>query len=98
MPGTGPRATYRHFVYRRTVLKLPLLMAAGTALAPGPRAPAEPPRASAARSRWPPDRANNWYQAQGWPVGANFVTSTAINQLEMFQPGTYDPRRIDTEL
>ena len=31
-------------------------------------------------------------------MGANFITSTAINQLEMFQPGTYDPRRIDTEL
>src|SRR6202042_2992932 len=30
--------------------------------------------------------------------GANFIPSTAINQLEMFQPGTYGPRRIDTEL
>ncbi len=44
------------------------------------------------------DRANRWYQAQGWPVGSNYITSTAINQLEMFQAGTYDPRRIDTEL
>jgi hypothetical protein len=85
-------------VYRRTVLKLPLLMAAGTALAQSPRASADPPRASAEPSRWSPDRANSWYQAQGWPVGANFIASNAINQLEMFQPGTYDPRRIDTEL
>ena len=85
-------------MYRRTVLKLPLLLAAGTALAQSPRASAEPPRFSAEPSRWSPDRANNWYQAQGWPVGANFITSTAINQLEMFQPGTYDPRRIDIEL
>jgi hypothetical protein len=85
-------------VYRRTVLKLPLLMAAGAALAQSPRASADPPRASAEPSRWSPDRANTWYQAQGWPVGANFITSNAINQLEMFQPGTYDPRRIDTEL
>ena len=85
-------------MYRRTVLKLPLLLAAGTALASSPRASAEPPRASADSSRWSADRANRWYQAQGWPVGANFITSTAINQLEMFQPGTYDPRRIDTEL
>jgi Cellulase (glycosyl hydrolase family 5) len=84
-------------VYRRTVLKLPLLLAAATALAQSPRASAAP-RASAEPSRWSPDRANNWYQAQGWPVGANFITSNAINQLEMFQPGTYDPRRIDTEL
>ncbi len=85
-------------MYRRTVLKLPLLLAAGTALAQSPRTSAEPPRASAEPSRWSPDRANSWYQAQGWPVGANFITSNAINQLEMFQAGTYDPRRIDTEL
>ncbi len=49
-------------------------------------------------SRWSRDRANRWYQAQGWLVGANYITSTAVNQLEMFQPGTYDPQRIDTEL
>jgi len=85
-------------VYRRTVLKLPLLLAAGTALAQGPRASAEPPRASGDATRWSPDRANRWYQAQGWLVGANFITSNAINQLEMFQPNTFDPRRIDTEL
>ena len=77
---------------RRAVLKLPLLLAGGTALARAPRASAEQP------SRWSPDRANRWYQAQGWLVGANYITSNAINQLEMFQPGTYDPRRIDTEL
>jgi len=85
-------------VYRRTVLKLPLLLAAGTALAQGPRASAEPPRASGEATRWSPDQANRWYQAQGWLVGANFITSNAINQLEMFQPNTFDPRRIDTEL
>ncbi|WP_113963027.1 cellulase family glycosylhydrolase [Mycobacterium shimoidei] len=85
-------------MYRRTVLKLPLLVAAGAAMAPVPRAAAAPPRASAEANRWSPERANRWYQAQGWPVGSNFITSNAINQLEMFQPGTYDPRRIDTEL
>jgi hypothetical protein len=73
------------------VMKLPLLLAAGTALTQIPRAAAE-------QSRWSPDRANRWYQAQGWPVGSNYITSTAANQLEMFQPDTYDPRRIDTEL
>ena len=75
-----------------------MLLAAGTALAHSPRASAEPPRASGELNRWSADRANSWYQAQGWPVGSNFITSTAINQLEMFQPGTYDPRRIDAEL
>lgn len=66
-------------------------MAVGAAVAQVPRASADP-------GRWPVDRANRWYQAQGWLVGANYITSTAINQLEMFQPETYDPRRIDDEL
>ncbi|ORB74968.1 cellulase family glycosylhydrolase [Mycobacterium scrofulaceum] len=79
-------------MHRRTALKLPLLLAAGTALARAPRASAEE------AGRWPADRANRWYQAQGFLVGSNYITSTAINQLEMFQPDTYDPRRIDTEL
>ena len=85
-------------MHRRTALKLPLLLAVGTALAHPPRASADPPRSSGEPSRWSADRANRWYQAQGWLVGANYITSNAINQLEMFQPGTYDPRRIDTEL
>ncbi|MCG5434071.1 cellulase family glycosylhydrolase [Mycobacterium sp. MYCO198283] len=78
-------------MHRRTALKLPLFVAAAAALS-------EVPRASAAPPRWPADRANAWYAAQGWPVGANYVTSTAVNQLEMFQPQTFDPRRIDGEL
>jgi hypothetical protein len=56
------------------------------------------PFAHAEPGRWSADRANRWYQAQGWLVGANYITSTAVNQLEMFQPGTYDARRIDDEL
>jgi len=79
-------------VERRTALKLPLLLAAGAAVARIPRASAEE------AGRWSPDRANRWYQAQGWLVGANYIPSNAINQLEMFQPDTFDPRRIDTEL
>jgi hypothetical protein len=78
-------------VHRRSVLKLPLLLTVGAALAHAPRASADP-------GRWSADRANSWYQAQGWLVGANYITSTAINQLEMFQPGTYDPGRINNEL
>ncbi|HEU4360455.1 MAG TPA: 1,4-beta-xylanase [Mycobacterium sp.] len=76
---------------RRTVLKLPALLAAGPALAQMPRAAAE-------STRWSADRANRWYQGQGWPVGVNYITSNAINQLEMFQADTFDPKRIDTEL
>lgn len=77
---------------RRTALKLPLLLAAGAALSRVPRASAEE------AGRWSPDRANRWYQAQGFLVGANYIPANAINQFEMFQPDTFDPRRIDTEL
>jgi hypothetical protein len=77
---------------RRAALKIPLLLAAGTALAYAPRAAAEE------GGRWSADRANRWYQAQGWLVGANYIPANAINQLEMFQADTFDPRRIDTEL
>ncbi len=99
MPGTARREIYRRFVHRRTALKLPLLLAAGAAMVQAPRGGAEPaPRSSGEITRWSPDRANRWYQAQGWLVGANYIPSNAINQLEMFQPGTYDPRRINTEL
>ena len=76
---------------RRAVLKLPAVLAAGIALSTVPRASAE-------LTRWSPDRAHRWHRAQGWLVGANFIPANAINQLEMFQPGTFDPRRIDSEL
>ncbi|KUI35535.1 cellulase family glycosylhydrolase [Mycobacterium sp. GA-2829] len=78
-------------MHRRTALKLSLLLTAAAALTELPVASAEP-------SRWPADRANAWYAQQGWLIGANYVTSTAANQIEMFQAGTYDPRRIDAEL
>ncbi|BDX35060.1 hypothetical protein TUM20985_56070 [Mycobacterium antarcticum] len=79
-------------VRRRTALKVPLLLAGGAAVTRTPRAVA------AGGGRWPADRAANWYRAQRWLVGANYIPSNAVNQLEMFQPGTYDPRRIDAEL
>ena len=48
--------------------------------------------------RWSVDKANAWYDSVEWPVGANFVPSTAINQLEMWQAETFDPETIDREL
>lgn len=49
-------------------------------------------------SRWTQAQAQKWYAAQPWLVGANFLPSTAGNQLEMFQAATWDPRAIDREL
>ena len=47
---------------------------------------------------WSKEKANAWYAAQPWPVGCNFIPSTAINQLEMWQADTFDPDTIDREL
>ena len=76
---------------RRTALKLPLLLAVGAALT-------HVPLASGDVGRWSAERANSWYQGQGWLVGANYIPANAINQIEMFQQGTYDPSRINAEL
>jgi GNAT superfamily N-acetyltransferase len=44
------------------------------------------------------NKAREWYEAQPWLVGCNFIPSTAINQLEMWQADTYDPSTIEKEL
>ena len=54
--------------------------------------------ASAQRPRWTEAQANKWYAEQPWLVGANYIPSNAINQLEMFQAATFDPAINDHEL
>ena len=49
-------------------------------------------------SRWTAERAHAWYAEQGWPVGCNFIPSTACNQLEMWQADTFDIGTIAREL
>jgi hypothetical protein len=51
-----------------------------------------------AQDRWTEAQANAWYAAQPWPVGSDFLPSTAINELEMWQADTFDPATIDREL
>lgn len=48
--------------------------------------------------RWTVEQAHAWYNGQPWLVGCNFIPSTAINQLEMWQKDTFDPETIDREL
>jgi Endo-beta-mannanase len=50
------------------------------------------------RPRWTEKQANDWYAKQPWLVGANFVPSDAINELEMFQAATFNPALNDKEL
>jgi hypothetical protein len=48
--------------------------------------------------QWTPKQANDWYKSQPWLVGSNFMPATAINQLEMWQAESFDPKTIDKEL
>jgi Cellulase (glycosyl hydrolase family 5) len=50
------------------------------------------------QARWTEKAANEWYAKQPWPVGANYIPATAINQLEMWQKDTFDPIWTETEL
>ena len=53
--------------------------------------------ARAMQARWSQSQANGWYSRQPWLVGSNYLPSGAVNELEMWQPGTFDPRQIDKE-
>lgn len=47
---------------------------------------------------WSVEQARSWWDRQPWLVGCNFIPSTAINQLEMWQPDTFDLPTIEREL
>ncbi|MES2881971.1 MAG: glycosyl hydrolase [Bacteroidota bacterium] len=49
-------------------------------------------------SVWPVEKAKQWYSAQGFLAGANYLPATAINQLEMFQAATFDTATIHREM
>jgi hypothetical protein len=48
--------------------------------------------------RWTEQAANAWYGKEPWLVGSNYIPADAINELEMWQEDTFDPKRIDLEL
>ncbi len=50
------------------------------------------------RDVWTKEQANDWYTDTGWLCGADFIPSTAINQLEMWQAETFDTTTINREL
>ena len=50
------------------------------------------------QGRWSEERANEWYKHNNWIVGCNYIPSTAINQLEMWQSESFDPTTIRKEL
>ncbi len=53
---------------------------------------------AAGSERWTPQRVHAWYHAAPWPVGCNYLPSSAINDIEMWQADTFDPETIAREL
>lgn len=51
-----------------------------------------------AAGQWSPEKAEKWYGRQPWLIGCNFLPSTAVNDIEMWQADTFDPATIDREL
>ncbi len=47
---------------------------------------------------WSAAKANAWYSTHKWISGADYITNTAINQLEMWQSATFDTATINKEL
>jgi len=80
----------------RTRAAIASIAAAVVCAVPAPGIAGDAPGTDGAR--WPARKANDWYAKTAWPVGANFVPSTAVNQLEMWQAETFDPETINREL
>ena len=55
-------------------------------------------RAAEVPGPWPTERANAWYAQQPWLVGCNFLPSTAVNDVEMWQADSFDAATIEREL
>jgi hypothetical protein len=49
-------------------------------------------------AQWTQAKATVWYAKQPWLLGSNYTPAYAINQLEMWQADSFDPKRIDLEL
>jgi hypothetical protein len=65
-----------------------------------PETTAEAPATEVPKARdiWSKEQANEWYKHWGWLRGADFIPSSAINQLEMWQAETFDTATINREL
>jgi hypothetical protein len=48
--------------------------------------------------KWSEQKARDWYARQPWLIGSNYNPASAINQLEMWQADSFDPKQIDLEL
>ena len=49
-------------------------------------------------TQWSKEKAKVWYASHQWIIGADYISSNAINQLEMWQAATFDSSLNDKEL
>src|ERR1044072_6277122 len=54
--------------------------------------------AALGQQKWTEQQARDWYAKQPWLLGSNYNPASAINQLEMWQAGSFDSKRIDLEV
>jgi hypothetical protein len=78
------RSTLMYSIRKSLQIVVTILLLSLTALAQG--------------VRWSEQQARDWYTKQPWLVGSNYNPASAINQLEMWQADSFDPKRIDLEL
>jgi len=81
---------------RRDVLKS-LALAAPFAFPPGRALARSESPVAAVPGRWSTDRITDWYGLLPWLVGANYLPSNKINQIDMWQASTWDPDVIGRE-
>ena len=50
------------------------------------------------RAKWSLQQIQAWWERQPWPVGANYVPSDAVNDVQMWIGETFNPDLIRREL
>ena len=95
------RRAFRFFLLLSSVCLLTTVVAVAQTNAPATQSNASTNQTGTSQdepARWSETKANAWYAKQPWPVGADYIPRDAINQLEMWQAATFNPREIDQEL
>jgi hypothetical protein len=47
---------------------------------------------------WSTEKADEWYRGKKWPLGFNYLPSTAVNSTEMWQNESFDAAAMEREL
>lgn len=58
----------------------------------------DPTNGNYPKTNWSIEKVTQWETLNGWMAGCNYIPASAINQLEMWQPETFDTLTIRREL